>query len=70
MSLPFRKYICNNGRVCLSISFRYYQSFASTAAYDASAAGYIGLRYYGLSSITTYASNSNALWYYWIAVGY
>lgn len=52
------------------ISFRYYQSFASTAAYDATTAGYIGLRYYGLSSITTYAGNSHALWYYWIAVGY
>ena len=52
------------------ISFRYHQSFASTAFYDANAASYIGLRYYGLSSITTYAGNSQALWYYWIAVGY
>ena len=52
------------------ISFRYCQRFASTAAYDANVAAYIGLRYYGLSSVTTYASNSNALWYYWIAVGY
>ena len=57
-------------KVTFPISFRYCQRFASTAAYDANAAAYIGLRYYGLSSITTYASNSNALWYYWIAVGY